>query len=96
MKYLCNSMMEKEKFPDGDLLIYDDSNEVYHVLNKTAHEILCLLENEEYEIAKELYLSNRKENNVKISEMEEDFDNVLNVLLTQNIIFEEGNNKYIN
>lgn len=95
MKYLCNSMMKKEEFPDGDLLIYDDLNETYHILNKTAHEILNLLENEECEIAKALFLSNRKESNVETSVMEEDFNNVLNLLLAKSIIFEEGNNKYI-
>lgn len=95
MKYLCNPTMKKEEFPDGDLLIYDDSNEVYHVLNKTAHEILYLLENEKYEIAKEKYLSKRKEDNIIVSEIEEDFDDVLKMLLNKNIIFVEGNNKYI-
>ena len=96
MKYLFNFMMKKEEFPDGDLLIYDDSNETYHVLNKTAHKILRLLENEEYEIAKALFLSNRKENDIETSAMEEDFDNVLNQLLCKSIVLEEGNNKYIN
>jgi len=85
-------MLKKEEFPDGDLLIYDGFNEVYHILNKTPHEILCLLKNENYEVAKSKYLIEKSDKNVSIYELKEDFENVFKMLLNNDIILEEGNN----
>ena len=89
MRYVLNNSMKKEEFPDGDLLVYDTLSETFHILNKTAAEILRLLENDNYEVAKAKYFNTNKDVDTIDLKIKEDFDNVLNVLLKNNIISEK-------
>ena len=49
MKFGRNMSFSAEEFSDGEVLLYDDVSEVYHILNSTAAQALTILEKYGYE-----------------------------------------------
>ena len=56
MKFERNMSFSAEEFSDGEVLLYDDVSEVYHILNSTAGQALTILEKHGYEESKKHYV----------------------------------------
>ena len=44
MKFERNMSFSAEEFSDGEVLLYDDVSEVYHLLNSTAAHAVTILD----------------------------------------------------
>ena len=57
MKFERNMSFSAEEFSDGEVLLYDDVPEVYHILNSTAAHALTILDKYGYEESKKIMLN---------------------------------------
>lgn len=89
MTFTVNSNMQKEIFPDGDILYYDKNTETFHILNITASKIVELISNYNYEDAKKIFLHDFLSitmDKTKTQEIENDFDATFKELVNKKII----------
>lgn len=87
MKYLLGENVQIETFSDGECVVYDEKNEMMHVLNNTAYMALkIILECDEY--ALQAFVERNQELNQDISTevLKSDFESILKSLLDAEII----------
>lgn len=88
MKFERNMSFSAEEFSDGEVLLYDDVSEVYHILNSTAAQVLTILEKYGYEESKKHYVKWAKQtfDGIQNESLEEDYDILIRDLLDKRII----------
>lgn len=76
MKFERNMSFSAEEFSDGEVLLYDDVSEVYHILNSTAAQALTILDKYGYEESKKHYVKLAKQTfgDIQNESLEEDYD----------------------
>lgn len=76
MKFERNMSFSAEEFSDGEVLLYDDVSEVYHILNSTAAHALTILDKYGYEEWKKHYVKWAKQTfgDIQNESLEEDYD----------------------
>ena len=76
MKFERNMSFSAEEFSDGEVLLYDDVSEVYHILNSTAAHALTILDKYGYEESKKYYVKWAMQTfgDIQNESLEEDYD----------------------
>lgn len=57
MKLSRNLKFSIENFSDGEVMLYDNNGEIYHILNNTAAYVLSIIERDSNEVARNEYVS---------------------------------------
>lgn len=88
MKLERNMNYSVEEFSDGEVILYDDFSEVYHILNSTAAHALAILEKHGYEESKVLYVNWAKQTFGVLQDelLEEDYDILVKDLIDKKIL----------
>lgn len=87
VKYALRVDTQVDCFSDGEMVVYDQINEVIHVMNITAALILNLIIDGEEELF-DVFVNKILKDcpNVSIEKLEEDFQNIINDFLESQII----------
>ena len=88
MKLRRNLNFSVEKFSDGEVMLYDNNREIYHILNNTAAYVLSIVERDSYEEARNEYISwvARTFGETDTVALGEDYDNLIKNLIQKDIL----------
>lgn len=88
MKLRRNIKFSIENFSDGEVMLYDNNGEIYHILNNTAAYVLSIIERDSYEEARSEYVSwvARTFGETDTAVLEKDYDNLIKDLLQKDIL----------
>lgn len=95
VKYIINSNIQKEVFPDGDIMIYDALTETIHILNQSAALMLELIQLNDLDTARQKFVINYWDENSDImhkNEMELEFDHIIEDFVKKGILTHEYGN----
>lgn len=87
MKYALRESIQIDTFSDGEAVVYDQANEMIHVLNTTAALVLkTLIEIDEDPLG--TFIQNILNNDPDVSEsvIEKDFQNMVNSFIEAELI----------
>ena len=88
MKLRRNLNFLIENFSDGEVMLYDNKGEIYHILNNTAAYVLSIIECGSYEEARSEYISwvARTFGETDAAALEEDYDDLIKDLIQKDIL----------
>lgn len=88
MKLSRNLKFSIENFSDGEVMLYDNNGEIYHILNNTAAYVLSIIERDSNEVARNEYVSwvVRTFGETDIAVLEKDYDDLIEDLLQKDIL----------
>ena len=88
MKYALREGTQIDCFSDGEMIVYDQINEITHVLNTTAALVLNLIiegKEDPFEtFVKRVY---KEDDTIPIAKLEKDYQNIVDNFIAANIVF---------
>lgn len=88
-KYSINPEIIQENFSDDEIMLYIPSTGEIHILNQSSAFILSsIMEEKSISLCKAKFVSTIKNNYENYGNLENDFDEMINMFLEKSILFE--------